>query len=176
MGVAYEDFQLAVLELATSGMTLTVANVSLRTRLAPVEVEPWLDRMVREGRLEAQVEPSGVVIYRAKGLTLALPGPLSASPSSMALAINGPLPRALQKSVVIGSLLGLTMPGAGLAYCAPWWAVLSFSAFVWGGAAALWHFTFAVFGIAWVALMAPVSSLFGALFTYRYNRSGNRKG
>ena len=65
----FERFELAVIDLASRGVRLTVPNVAACLRLEPQKAEQWLDRMAYEGRLDVEVDESeGYVFYRVRGL------------------------------------------------------------------------------------------------------------
>jgi hypothetical protein len=112
MSMKYEEFQVTVIELASQGTVLTVANVVALTRLEPAQVEGWLDQMTREGRLEIEVDdPSAAVCYRVPGLTVRPPRFWQ---PSRAAGVRPP-----RKSTAVGVLAGLLVPGFGLLYAAP---------------------------------------------------------
>ena len=47
--MTFDSFELAVIDLASRGVRLTVANVASHLHVAPAKAEEWLDQMAREG-------------------------------------------------------------------------------------------------------------------------------
>jgi hypothetical protein len=170
----YDRFELSVIELASRGVRLTVANVTASLRVEPNRAEEWLDRMAQEGRLDVEIdEEVGLIFYRVRGL----------SPTTTALAHGWPTGEQVldqpkgSKSAAAGALLGLMLPGVGLIYAAPWTvaalgtvatlvAVKMFAALPLIG----WLLSSIALGVC-----ALASGLAGMLYTHEYNRRGGRK-
>jgi hypothetical protein len=193
----YAKFQVAVIEIASEGTRLTLANVVARIGIDPSKADRMLDQMARDGRLDLEVdETEGVVVYHVRGLT---PARAAVHPSVLdslrslggdpglarhvgtAMAFGRPfaksramgLPRSLRRSVALGAVLGGLFPGAGLAYAAPWGVVLGATFFVWVG--------FKILAAATLFLAVPfvlgamvISAVLGGVYTHRYNQHGRR--
>lgn len=171
--MTFDSFELAVIELATRGVRLTVANVAANLRVAPAKAEEWLDRMAREGRLDLELdEVVGLVFYRVRGLTspprdLAVPArPAAASP---------PRPRG-NKSTALAAALGLILPGAGLVYAAPVSAAAVVGLFTLVAVKMLAAFPLLGPLLSSIALglCALASAVLGLLYARQYNRHGRR--
>ncbi len=170
----YDRFELSVIELASRGVRLTVANVTASLLVEPTKAEEWLDQMAQEGRLDVEIdEDVGLIFYRVRGL----------SPASTALAPRWHSgERAIQhpkgsKSAAAGALLGLMFPGVGLIYAAPWTVAAAGTV----GTlvlvkmfAALPLFGWLLSSIA-LGVCALASGLAGILYTHEYNRRGGRQ-
>jgi len=170
----YDRFELSVIELASRGIRLTVANVTASLHVEPSRAEEWLDRMAQEGRLDVEIdEDVGLIFYRVRGL----------SPPSTAL-VHGwqPQGRAIEqpkgpKSAAVGAVLGLVLPGVGLLYAAPWTAAAIGTV----GTIVLVKMFAALPLIGWLlssivlGLCAIGSGLAGMLYTHEYNRQGGRR-
>jgi hypothetical protein len=188
--VDYGKFQVAVVEVAHDGVPLTVANVVARLRLDHEEAEKKLDRMVKEGRLDLEVdENEGVVVYRVRGLSPRTMnerlGGLRKKVESEAMQHVGtalafgkpfanrgsPLPLSLRRSVPMGIVFGGLFPGIGLAYAAPWSVVALATIGVVVGFKLLSIFWL---GIPFLMLSVVASAVAGAAYTWRYNQAGRR--
>ena len=187
-----DRFEAEVIALASEGTPVTVANVAARTRVAPRKAEAMLDEMVRGGHLESDVDESaGLLVYRVRGLTAAATRKriavdvANAMPPGMVRAAGEVLVRQAatqakhavmnrkpgEKSVLAGLGLGAIFGPFGLAYAAPWSAVV-ISALCYVGLAWL-----PIIKHLFPMLVIPihiVMALAGALYVLRYNRSGRR--
>ena len=170
--MTFEAFELAVMDLASRGVRLTVANVCVHVRVAPSGVEEMLDRMAHEGRLDVELdEDRGLIFYVVRGLTPA-PQHLAVRP----IAYPTPAPPSAHKNVVLGALLGLLMPGVGLVYAAPWSAALTVCAATFIAVKMFaviplfgWLLSSVVLGVG-----ALTSGALGAIYVRRYNQHGRR--
>jgi hypothetical protein len=171
--MTFQRFELSVMQLASRGVRLTVANVSAQIGVEPQQAEAWLDDMARQGRLDVELdEDVGLIFYRVRGL--------SPPPAYLATAPHRNAPQPLQtqtdKNPRVAALLGLLLPGAGLIYAAP------LSVAVFGGLLTLVLVNTAAAvpllgGIASsvvLGLCALTSSLFAVMYTRRYNEHGRR--
>jgi hypothetical protein len=195
--VDYAKFSVAVIEIASEGTRLTTANVVSRLRIDPARAEKMLDQMARDGRLDLEVDESeGVVVYRVRGLTTRVadvgwsrfpsrsPGlgsalrNLGVDPMHVGTALafgkpfrkSSPLPRSLQRSVPAGVALGGLLPGAGLAYAAPWASAAIATAVVIVG----FELLPLLLAIPFLLCAMIVSAVLGGLYTWRYNQTGRR--
>jgi hypothetical protein len=171
--VDYVPFQVAVIDLASKGVTLTVANVVAHLHVDPARVETMLDRMTRDGRVDLEVdEKQGSVVYRVRGLSTSTGRLL---PEDMRIAgWRMPLGRhdARLKSVTWAIVLAGFFPGLGLAYAAPIRVVLLMSllVFVLGN----------IFGAqGWLGpiywfVMSVTSAFLGGVYAVRFNQEGRR--
>jgi hypothetical protein len=166
----FEQFQVAVIELASRGTRLTIANVVAAVRLEPAIAEQWLDEMAQSGRLDVELDESeGVVFYRVRGLSL--------EPREGWFGSAPIVPRKKRtKSAVVGALFGLLLPGIGI-YAAPFSAAVLASLCVlvavkMVGAIPLLGglLSSIVLGIA-----ALSSAALGAAYAKRYNLKGKRE-
>lgn len=170
--MTFEAFELAVMDLASRGVRLTVANVCVHARLAPSRVEEMLDRMAHEGRLDVELdEDRGLIFYVVRGLT-----PAPQHLAVRAIDYRAPAPRIANKSVALGAVLGLLMPGIGLVYAAPWSAALAvfaatFVAVKMVAAIPLfgWLLSSVVLGVG-----ALASAALGMIYVRRFNQHGRR--
>jgi hypothetical protein len=181
-----EDFEMAVIELAHTGVRITVANVVVRLKLPPTQVEAWLDELATKGRLDVEVDDrEGFVFYRVRGLSTA-----SRNEASRALAPYGEramreaaasvlddrfrssaLPPEKRKRLLFGFLLGLFLPGLGLLYAAPWaTAIVATLAAVVLLVLAKLPLVGGLIGAA----TAIASAVAGLLYTAEYNKRGKR--
>lgn len=170
----FDRFEIAALQLASRGVTLTVANVAAHLELPLAQAEAHLDRMARDGRLEIELDDRlGVVRYRPVGLDPATPvSPFAAQPTRV-LAVP---PKPAQKNVVLGALVALLVPGFGLFYAAPFSiaAVAGVLTIVVGEAfEALPFVGAALSAVAYVAC-ALASAALAVLYVRQYNRYGAR--
>lgn len=169
-----DRFELAIIELASRGVRLTVANVAAHLRVAPNKAEQWLDQMAREGRLDLELdEVVGLVFYRVRGLT--------PPPSDIVVAPRPPRPPSPpqpsgNKSVAVAAALGLMLPGAGLVYAAPVSAaavcgLVTLVAVKMLAALPIvgWLLSSTALGIC-----ALASGVLGMLYAKQYNRHGRR--
>ena len=186
----YPSFQVAAVELASEGTPLTVANIVAGLRIGAAEAERHLDRMAREGHLEADVdETEGVMVYRVRGLTTsrrkesigsalrdAAAGHLIqqrlgslglGSEREKALGLRQP------RKVSLGVLLGGVVPGLGLAYAAPWKVVAVATLGVIVGFKIL-AFLSLMFAVPFLVASAVISAILGGLYTWQFNQSGRR--
>jgi hypothetical protein len=170
--MTYEQFELAVIQLARQGVRLTLANVCAGLHLEFARAEAWLDQMAQDGRLDVELDESeGLVFYRVRGL-----GPM---PSSLQLRAPQPVqraPRRGKKSALVAVAFGLLVPGAGLLYAAPWSVALA------GGLLAMVLVKMVgalpllggLLSSVVLGLCALSSALLGVLYTKQYNRYGRR--
>ena len=187
-----KDFEMAVIELAHEGVRLTIPNVVARLKVKPKQAEDWLDGLAKEGKLDVEIdEDEAIIYYRVRGLSVrakadrGVGSELSAiGDKAMAAAQLGaalgrrtgepakPLAADQRKSVLAGILLGLFLPGLGLAYAGPWLlAALGAVGFV-----LVWKL------LGWIPLIggllmgvyAVASALLGGLYTVAFNRTGKR--
>jgi hypothetical protein len=164
----FEPFELAVIELASRGVRLTVPNVAAALRLEPGKAEQWLDRMAYEGRLDVELdEEEGYVFYRVRGLS-PMPTTLVPRPTFRMMRAH--------KSITAGALLGLLVPGLGLVYAAPV-SVAAIAAIATLAAVKMLG-VLPLFGpiLSSIALgiAALTSAVLGALYVKQYNRFGRR--
>ena len=173
--MTFEAFELAIIDLASRRVRITVANVAMHTRLSPSRVEEMLDRMACDGRLDVELdEDRGCIFYVVRGLT--------PPPEHLVVRSSYQAPRPVEtaargnKSVALGTALGFLAPGVGLLYAAPWKAAAVISvAIVVGvqmvGAIPLlgWLLSSVVLGLA-----ALISAVLGAIYTRKYNQMGRR--
>ncbi len=169
-----EAFELAVIDLASRGVRLTVANVAAHARMPPSRVEKQLDGMAHAGRLDVELdEDRGLIFYVVRGLT-PLPPHLALRP------IDYGAPTVAhhrgQKSAAVGAVLGLLIPGVGLLYAAPWGAaavvtLAIFLAVKMVGALPLigWLLSSVALGVG-----ALASGALGAMYVRKYNQHGRR--
>jgi hypothetical protein len=173
--VEYVEFQIAVIDLAASGVPLTVANVVVHLHVDPDRAEKMLDRMARDGRVDVEVdEVHATVVYRVRGLSTTTGRSM---PNAYRHAwYTGHIERAPQptppKSVTLAVLLAALLPGFGLAYAAPLRTVL------------IWSLAMLFLGklIGANLILAPlfwtgaiiVSALLGGLYAVRFNQEGHR--
>jgi len=186
-----KDFEMAIIELAHQGVRLTIPNVVARLKVKPKQAEDWLDGLAKEGKLDVEIdEDEAIIYYRVRGLTVTAEQKSAGSDlkaaGDKALAavqlgaalgrMNRPPPKPVaadkQKSVLAGVLLGLFLPGLGLAYAGPWLlAALGAVGFV-----LVWKL------LGWIPLIgglvigayALLSALLGGLYTAAFNRTGER--
>ncbi len=186
----YPSFQVAAVELASEGTPLTVANIVAGLRIGAAEAERHLDRMTREGHLDAEVdETEGVMVYRVRGLTTgrrkeslgsalrdAAAGTLLqqrlgalglGSDREKGLALRQP------RKISLGVLLGGVVPGLGLAYTAPWKVVAVAAIGVIVGFKIL-AFVSLMFAVPFLVASAVISAILGGLYTWQFNQSGRR--
>ena len=170
--MTFNRFELAVIELASRGVRLTVANVAANLRVAPAKAEEWLDQMAREGRLDLELdEVVGLVFYRVRGLTppprdiVVAPTPAYASPRP-----------SKQKSTALAAALGLMLPGAGLVYAAPVSAaaVVGLVTLVTVKMLAAFPLLGPLLSSIALGLCALASAVLGLLYARQYNRHGRR--
>jgi hypothetical protein len=83
---------------------------------------------------------------------------------------SSPLPRSLQRSVPAGVALGGLLPGAGLAYAAPWASAAIATAVVFVG----FELLPLLLAIPFLLCAMIVSAVLGGLYTWRYNQTGRR--
>ena len=187
----YPKFQVAAVELASEGTPLTVANVVAGLRIGATEAEQHLDRMAKEGHLDLEVDDDeGVVVYRVRGLTTdrrraSLGGALR--DAAMGSVLQQQLGSLMGQSksreqglgtrqprkVSIGVLLGLVVPGLGLAYAAPWKVVAVGTIAVIVGFKIL-AFISLLFAVPFLLAAALISSALGGLYTWQFNQTGRR--
>lgn len=186
----YPSFQVAAVELASEGTPLTVANIVAGLRIGAAEAERHLDRMTREGHLDAEVdEDEGVMVYRVRGLTTsrrkdsigsalrdAAAGHLIQQRlGSLGLGSEREKSLALQqpRKISLGVLLGGVVPGLGLAYAAPWKVVAVATIGVIVGFKIL-AFLSLMFAVPFLVASAVISAILGGLYTWQFNQSGRR--
>lgn len=168
----FDRFEIAALQLASRGITLTVANVAAHLELPLAQAEAHLDRMAREGRLEVEVdERLGVVRYRPLGLDCATP----VSPFAPTRALAPPKPPG-EKNLVLGALIALLIPGFGLFYAAPLSvaAVAGMVAIVLGETLSALPLVGAGVGGAAHVFFALASAALSIPYVRQYNRYGTR--
>lgn len=168
----YAEFQIAVIELAATGVPLTVANVVAHLRIDPARAETFLDRMARDGRVDVEVDDvHDSVVYRVRGLSTTTKRAL-ADVDLRAWRMQPAHRPAPPKSVTLAVLLAALFPGVGLAYAAPLRTVL------------MWSIAILIFGklmgasfilgpLFWTCAVI-VSALFGGLYAVRFNQEGHR--
>lgn len=184
----YSRFQVAVINLASRGTRITVANVVAKLEVDPDEAELHLDRMQRGGRLEIDDEDDGVTVYRVRGLSSEKKGSglasLREAAEDAALAARvggalagrdagGPLAPDKRRKLSLAVGLGAIFPGFGLVYAAP----LSVSiAGVVAGAIAFKILSWLPFFISGPAflVLAAISGVLGGLYAWQYNQMGKR--
>jgi len=170
--VDYVAFQVAVIDLASKDVVLTVANVVAHLHLDPSQVEMLLDRMARDRRVDLEVdETQGTIVYRVRGLSTTTGRLL---PNTQMGPWRMPSRRQVMpsKSIMLAVAMGGLFPGLGLAYAAPLRAVLLMSLIV----LAMGH----IFGahevlgpVYWFAVSA-ISAFLGGAYAARYNQEGQR--
>ncbi|HHH29899.1 MAG TPA: hypothetical protein ENK57_16355 [Polyangiaceae bacterium] len=173
--MTFDSFELAVIELASRGVRLTVTNVAANLHVAPAKAEEWLDQMAREGRLDLELdEVVGLVFYRVRGLT--------PPPRDIVVPSARPTPPALpreprgQKSTALAAALGLLLPGAGLVYAAPVSAAAVVGLFTLVAVKMLAAFPLLgpLLSSIGLGLCALASGVLGLLYARQYNRHGRR--
>ena len=184
----YPSFQVAAVELASEGTPLTVANIVAGLRIGAAEAERHLDRMTREGHLDAEVdETEGVIVYRVRGLTTsrrkeslgsalrdaAAGSRLQQRLGSLGLGGEKTLGLRQPRKISLGVLLGGVVPGLGLAYAAPWKVVAVATLGVIVGFKIL-AFVSLMFAVPFLVASAVVSAILGGLYTWQFNQSGRR--
>jgi hypothetical protein len=184
--VDYPQFQIAAVELASEGTPLTVANVVVGLRIGASEAGRHLDRMTKEGHLEADFDTDeGVAVYRVRGLT-AKPRGDSLVGTLRNAAIAGMVQQRLglgggskalggaqqPRKIVTGALIAGLVPGLGLAYAAPWKVVAAATVVV--VFKVLSFFSLFMLGVPFLVVSAVVSAILGALYTWQYNKTGRR--
>lgn len=168
----YGAFQVAVIDLASKGVPLTVANVVAHLHIDPTRAETFLDRMARDGRVDLEVdETHGAVVYCVRGLSTST-GRLLPDVHLVGWRMPATLGLMPSKSVTIAVLLGAVIPGLGLAYAAPLRVVLLVSFIV----IALGHLVGAHMMLGPIFWMGSsiLSALFGGLYAVRFNQEGHR--
>ncbi len=170
----YGEFQIAVIELAAAGTTISVANVVAALRVEPAQTEEWLDQMAREERLTLELdEEVGAIYYRVPGLTVQ---PARLWSPSFREPTPGLARKEKTKSVAAAALLGLLLPGAGLLYAAP----LSAAAIATVAVIVVVKMTAAFPLIGWLlssvalGLCAVATAVLNAVYVKQYNRAGKR--
>lgn len=171
--MTFDSFELAVIELASRGVRLTVANVASHLHVAPAKAEEWLDQMAREGRLDLELdEVVGLIFYRVRGLT---PPPQDIVPRPVP---SRPMPADPKgkKSTAVAAALGLLLPGAGLVYAAPVSAAAVVGLVVLVAVKMLSAFPLLGPLLSSIALGlgALASAVLGLLYARQYNRHGRR--
>jgi hypothetical protein len=195
--VHYDDFQEAVLAIAGDGARITKGTVALRLEIPPATASVMLDRMVKDGRLELDIdERSGEIFYqvakpreaagksalaeiaKARGggslaSRLAVSSVLAAATAS---AEGGALPPERRRKIMVGVIVGGLLPGFGLAYAAPWPIVVAASVIFFAGfkLVSLIPLLSAFLLIPFVAVCAVASAILGGLYTWQYNQHGKR--
>lgn len=186
----YPSFQVAAVELAREGTPLTVANIVADMRIGAAEAERHLDRMTRDGHLDADVdEAEGVIVYRVRGLTTsrrkeslgsalrdAAAGSLiqqRLGSLGLSSAREGGLSVRQPRKISIGVLVGGVVPGLGLAYAAPWKVVALATIGVIVGFKIL-AFISLLFAVPFLVASAVISAILGGLYTWQFNQSGRR--
>lgn len=173
----FDRFEIAALQLASRGVSLTVANVAAHLELSLDQAEAHLDRMAEAGRLEVEVDESlGVVRYRPIGLDPATPVRPFAQAQLLTPQRHGATARPGSKNVVLGALIALLVPGFGLFYAAPASVALvaGLLVIVTGEALGALPFVGAVLGSVTHLTFALFSAVFAVLYVRQYNRYGAR--
>jgi hypothetical protein len=170
-----DDFEVAVIDLASRGVRLTTANVAAFVRLSPGKVEAWLDELAFAGRLEVELdEAEGLCFYRVRGLTPTPPGALAIAPIRYDATPTAPARR--HKTPLLAALLGLALPGVGLLYAAP----LSAAVFATVATLVSVKMLGALPLVGWLlksvalGICAIVSALLGSKYARVYNLHGRR--
>ena len=176
--MTYEAFELAVIDLASKRVRLTVANVAAFTKVTPTQVEAWLDQMSAAGRLECELDENlGLIYYRVRGLS-----DVGHSPNSWAVTwpitpapIHYPTPRR-QKNVVLGAIFALLFPGFGLIYCAPLSAtfVATLVIFLAVKMAGAFPLIGGLLGSVTLGVCALASAFLATMYVRKYNAEGKR--
>lgn len=170
--VEYEAFQVAVIDLASKGVSLTVANVVAHLHIDPRRAETFLDRMVRDGRVDLEVdEVRGAVVYSVRGLSTST-GRLLPDTQLRSWRMPSTLRVEPNKSVTMAVMLGLLVPGLGLAYAAPLRVVMlvSFIVIMLGNLVGAHTMLGPIF---WMG-SSIASALLGGLYAVRFNQEGHR--
>ncbi len=166
--MSYEQFEIAVIELASRGTRLTVANVVAALGVAPKCAEEWLDQMAKSSRLECELdEAEGVVFYKVRGLS-SVPAPGWWAGTRYV--------RPAPKSALAGALLGLLVPGMGLLYAAPVSAaaLATIAIFIAVKMAAAIPLLGLVLAPITLGVAALCSAALGAAYVKQYNSGGRR--
>lgn len=168
----YAQFQIAVIDLASKDVPLTVANVVAHLHVEPGRTETFLDRMAREGRVDVEVdEAQGSIVYRVRGLSTRTGRLLPDTTFNVwrAPQLYRPAP---PKSVALAVLLAALLPGIGLAYAAPLRTIVLWTlAMIFMGNLVATHLVLAP--LFWTGA-SVLSALFGGLYAVRYNQEGQR--
>lgn len=184
----YPQFQIAAVELASEGTPLTVANIVVGLRIGATEAGRHLERMTKEGHLDADFdEAEGVAVYRVRGLT-----PKPRGDSLVGVLRNAAVAGVIQqrlglggvskapggaqqpRKIVTGALVAGLVPGLGLAYAAPWKVVALATVVVVVGFKVLSFISLFMLGVPFLVVAAAVSAILGALYTWQFNRTGRR--
>jgi hypothetical protein len=186
-----DRFEQEVLALAGEGTKLTVANVAARTKLPLRKAETMLDDLVKAGHAESDIdEDVGVIVYRVRGLSpkgrvrledavgdardramRAASEVIVKQAASRAKATLLAAPRAGEKSILIGAVLGLFLGPLGLLYAAPWATAIIASAVY----MLAWWLPLVKWIMGAVALAVHVgSALASAGYVWRFNQQGKR--
>ncbi|MCA9623848.1 MAG: hypothetical protein KC731_32725 [Myxococcales bacterium] len=169
--MTFDQFELAIIELAGRGVTLTVANVAAHLHVTPTKAEEWLDEMAKTGRLDLELDETvGLIYYRVRGLT--------PPPTDLALRPRVPVaPRLTKpKNATVAAVLGLLLPGAGLLYAAPVTAALVVGLITLAAVKMLSALPVvgALLSSVGLGICALGSAYLGTLYARQYNRHGRR--
>jgi serine/threonine protein kinase len=180
------ELEMAVIDLATEGTPITVANLVARTRRPSLEIERTIEEMVAGARLVAHPNPKGPTCYQMPGLSIPLTTrlrhraePLEALGKRLLHidpAISPTLPPPKQKSVPFGAIVATFIPGVGLIYAAPVLSALLLTiigAVILGGVESV-PFVGGVLKVVVGLALALTSGVLGAAYTWHYNRAGKR--
>jgi len=189
-----DRFESEIIELASQGVPITVANVASRMKLPPRKAEAMLDEMIRSGHLDSEIdEREAVLVYKVRGLTTGKRKRVLVDTDDDDDDRSNPIARAAgevlvrqakstakkvvldrkegEKSVLVGLGLGFFLGPIGLLYAAPWMVGIV---------------SVLVYAIAWkiplvssllAALLAILHigfAIVSALYVLRYNKSGKR--
>ncbi|MEP7125866.1 MAG: hypothetical protein ABJE95_33350 [Byssovorax sp.] len=183
----YPQFQIAAVELASEGTPLTVANVVVGLRIGASEAGRHLERMTKEGHLDADFDAAeGVAVYRVRGLTTKRRGDSLVSTLRNA-AVGSVIQQRLgiggaskflaggqpPRKIATGVLLAGIVPGLGLAYAAPWKIVALATVVVVVGFKVLAFFSL-MLAVPFLAVAAAISAILGGLYTWQFNQTGRR--
>ena len=178
------QFEVEIIDLARTGVPLTVSNVVAATGLTRKKAVSWLDQLSDRKQLLREQRDGVGPLYRVPGLTLT-PVPKSVWGRARAriyrwLQIRRDIPPRIpadeRKSVPFGAFFAALVPFIGLLYAAPFWSALLVTAGIAITAGLLESIP--VVG-AWLAYLTPVwwmglHGVFGATYTWHYNRHGKR--
>lgn len=188
-----KDFEARVLEIwMRTRIPLTQPTVQHLTGGSRQKVKAWLDAMVVESVLEADVDPAGEMIYTVRGAERPRSGPetvaemermdklgAAAGSATRALAFaartgGGMLRRGEgdEKSVIASGALSFFLGPVGWLYAAPLKEAVPAIA-IW---VAAYHFLPAFLLLPLLGIAAPAAGLAGVYYAWRHNQTGKRTG
>ena len=177
-------FEVQVIDLARTGVPLTVSNVVAATGLTRENAVAWLNELSDRNELLREEHEGMGPLYHVPGLTVTPPaqGRLgrARAPIYRWLQIHPEIPPRIpaeaRKSVPFGACFAGLVPFIGLLYAAPFWS----AALITGGIAIALGLLGALpvvgrgLGYLTPVLWVTLHGVFGAAYTWHYNRHGKR--